>query len=47
MDTLVGDPTKAKNLLGWQPKYSLEDIIEEMVSFDLANLKSGASKVKI
>ena len=47
VDTLVGDPTKAKNLLGWQPKYSLEDIIEEMVSFDLTNLKSGASKVKI
>lgn len=47
VDTLVGDPTKAKNLLGWQPKYSLEDIIEEMVSFDLANLKSGASRVKI
>ena len=32
--TLLGDPIKAKNVLGWEPKISLEQLIEEMIEFD-------------
>jgi GDPmannose 4,6-dehydratase len=28
---IYGDPTKIKNLLGWDPEYRLEDVIEMMV----------------
>lgn len=29
--TLTGDYSKAKKLLGWEPKYSLEDLIDSMI----------------
>ncbi len=32
--TLLGDPIKAKNVLGWEPKISLDELIEEMIEFD-------------
>jgi GDPmannose 4,6-dehydratase len=32
---LLGDATRAKNLLGWQPKYTLETLIEEMISEEM------------
>ena len=35
VDTLIGDPTKAKNKLGWIPEISLEEMVEEMVEADL------------
>lgn len=35
VDLLVGDPSKAKEKLGWEPKYTLEDLIKEMVESDL------------
>lgn len=35
VDTLLGDPTKAKKKLGWQPKYDLKMLVEDMVSADL------------
>ena len=31
----IGDFSKAKNILGWKPEISIDDIIEEMVSRDL------------
>mgnify|MGYP001480937304 CR=1 FL=1 len=34
VDQLLGDATKAFNKLGWKPKTSLEDLIEEMITFD-------------
>ena len=37
VDELLGDSTKARRLLGWKPKYSLEDLIKEMVEYDLEN----------
>ena len=36
VDTLHGDSSKAKRILGWQPEISLEDMIKEMVDVDLA-----------
>jgi len=35
VELLIGDPTKAKTLLNWEPKYTLNDMIKEMVESDL------------
>jgi GDPmannose 4,6-dehydratase len=35
VDVLLGDCSKAKTVLGWQPEISLEDMIREMVDADL------------
>ena len=34
---LLGDSTKARNLLGWNPQYTLNSLIEEMVESELKN----------
>jgi GDPmannose 4,6-dehydratase len=39
VDTLHGNPTKAKEKLGWQAKTSLEDMIHEMVDADLDRVR--------
>ncbi|MDZ4070752.1 MAG: GDP-mannose 4,6-dehydratase [Sediminibacterium sp.] len=39
VDLLIGDATKAKEKLGWVPKYSLADMVKEMVESDLALFK--------
>ena len=36
VETLLGDPTKAKEKLGWIPEISLEEMIAEMMASDLA-----------
>jgi GDPmannose 4,6-dehydratase len=35
VDLLIGDASKAKTKLGWEPKYTLEDMVKEMVTSDL------------
>ncbi len=35
VETLWGDPSKAKRVLGWQPKISFEEMVAEMVHSDL------------
>lgn len=35
---LLGDATKAKNVLGWEPKMKFKDIVEEMVKYDIDDL---------
>jgi GDPmannose 4,6-dehydratase len=35
VDALLGDPSKAKNKLGWSAKVSFEKLVEEMASEDL------------
>jgi GDPmannose 4,6-dehydratase len=42
VETLLGDPTKAKNKLGWEPQISVEEMCAEMVSSDLKNAKQHA-----
>ena len=39
VNTLLGDPSKAKNKLGWEPKVNLEDLIKEMITFDVEEAK--------
>lgn len=38
VDVLLGDPTKARNILGWQPRISLDEMIREMVEADIQRL---------
>ena len=35
VDLLIGDPTKAKEKLGWEPMIQLEELIEDMMTSDL------------
>lgn len=35
VDELLGDPTKAKTRLGWQPRCSFDQLVDEMVTKDL------------
>ncbi len=35
VDLLIGDNTKAKTKLGWQPKYNLSMLVKEMIESDL------------
>ncbi len=37
VDLLIGDATKAKNILGWTPKVNFEDLVKKMVDYDLEN----------
>ena len=35
VELLLGDPTKAKEKLGWKPKYTVKSLIKEMVASDV------------
>ncbi len=39
VDTLLGDASKAREKLGWQPKTSFDDLVREMVEEDLEGAK--------
>lgn len=51
VDLLVGDASKANKQLGWKPKYSVEDLVKEMVKCDVQlferdkYLKQGGHKI--
>lgn len=45
VDLLVGDPAKAKRLLGWQPEVSFEELIGMMVEADLKKLRDNPDSV--
>ena len=35
VDLLIGDPSKAKNKLGWQPEIQLQDLVKDMMISDI------------
>jgi len=39
VDLLLGDPTKSKTKLGWEPKYDLPLLVKDMVQADLLLMK--------
>lgn len=41
VDLLLGDPTKSKTKLGWEPKYDLQALVKEMVASDLDYMKAS------
>ena len=42
VETLLGDPSKAKRELGWTPKITLDELVNEMVDSDLEIAKRDA-----
>ncbi len=47
VDLLVGDPSKAKNLLNWEAKIGLEELVSEMVAVCLHNARLPNSTKKL
>ena len=47
VDILVGDPSKAKNELGWEPKISLEELVEDMMKSDLKLMQKDLDLKKL
>ena len=51
VDLLIGDPTKSKTKLNWEPKYDLQALVEDMMAADLklfekdVYLKEGGHKI--
>ena len=43
VDLLIGNPTKAKNVLGWAPQTTLEQLCQMMVEADLRRNRAGFS----
>ena len=43
VELLIGDPQKAKRVLGWEAKTTLEQLCQLMVNADLERVKSGKS----
>ena len=41
VDLLIGDPCKARRILGWEPKHTFRDLVAEMVQSDLANIQQA------
>jgi GDPmannose 4,6-dehydratase len=41
VDLLIGDPSKAKQVLGWKPEVSFPDLVKRMVLADLDRLKGA------
>jgi GDPmannose 4,6-dehydratase len=37
VDLLIGDATKARNNLGWEPEVNFKQLVSRMVNFDLGN----------
>ena len=52
VELLIGDPTKAKEKIGWEPKVKLPQLVKMMVKSDLKDaekemyLKNGGYEVK-
>ena len=42
VETLLGDPSKAKKELGWIPEITLDEMVQEMVAHDLENARQHA-----
>ena len=46
VELLLGDSTKAKELLGWEPEITLDEMIEEMVDVDLQGAKEESAQIQ-
>jgi len=47
VDFLLGDPTKAKEKMGWQHKTSFNQLVQEMVQEDIKTIKLERNELKI
>ena len=39
VELLIGDPTKSKTKLGWEPKYDLQALVKEMMEHDVTHFR--------
>ncbi len=46
VETLLGDASKAKRELGWSPRISFDDLVQEMVASDLKSAQRDALAIK-
>ena len=42
VDLLIGDPTKSKTKLGWEPQYDLQGLVTDMMQSDIKLMKKDA-----
>lgn len=47
VDQLVGDASKARRVLGWQPRYSFHELVREMVQSDLEALSFRPQAIRV
>jgi len=45
VESLIGDATKARTVLGWAPEYDFEALVKDMVSNDLATFANSSAAV--
>lgn len=46
VDLLIGDPTKAKEQLGWEPEYDLKGLVQDMMKSDVDLFKKDIDLLK-
>tara|TARA_R110002050_G_scaffold270114_2_gene413068 strand:+ start:19493 stop:20620 length:1128 start_codon:yes stop_codon:yes gene_type:complete len=46
VDLLIGDPTKAKEKLGWVPEYDLKSLVKDMMEGDIKLMKKDIDLLK-
>lgn len=43
VELLIGDPSKARTVLGWEPQYDLNGLVKDMMQGDIALMKRKIS----
>jgi len=46
VDLLIGDPSKAKNKLGWVPEHDLASLVKDMMNSDLDLMRKDVVLIK-
>ena len=46
VELLIGDPTKSKSTLNWEPEFTLETLCEDMMKSDIHLMKKDAYLLK-
>lgn len=42
VELLIGDPSKSKKILGWEPEYDLKGLVEDMMKHDIKLMKKDS-----
>ena len=43
VESLIGDATRARTILGWEPEYDFEALVKDMVSNDIATITNSSA----
>jgi GDPmannose 4,6-dehydratase len=47
VDSLIGDPSKAKNKLGWMPEHDLTSLVKDMMKHDILLMKKNLALLEL